>query len=149
MTAGSSEGTPAAALKAPPLGATPDRVWKAYEAAEPGAVQGKGGTALVDLIALVRHAIQPHEPLVPVGTAVDERYRQWLSEKEKSHVTFTPDQRQWLDAIRDHIAKSLSIEQDDFEDVPFSQMGGLGRAAEVFGDRLPVILGELNERLAA
>ena len=128
---------------------TVGRLWNAYEAVEPDKVKGKGGRSLVDLIALVRHAIQPHEPLVPVGTAVDERYRQWLAEKEKSGMTFTPDQRQWLDAIKDHIAKSPAIEQDDFEGVPFSQLGGLGRAAEVFGDRLAVILGELNERLAA
>jgi len=125
------------------------RLWNAYEAVEPDKVKGKGGNSLVDLIALVRHAIRPQEPLVPVGAAVDERYRQWLAEKEKAGAAFTPDQRQWLDAIKDHIAKSLAIEQDDFEDVPFNQMGGLGRAAEVFGDRLPIILGELNERLAA
>ena len=28
---------------------------------------------------------------------------------------FTPEQRQWLDAIKDHIASSLSIEQDDLD----------------------------------
>lgn len=128
---------------------TVGRLWNAYEAVEPDKVKGKGGNSLVDLIALVRHAIEPQEPLVPVGAAVDDRYRHWIAEKEKSGMTFTVEQRQWLDAIRDHIAKSLAIEQDDFEDVPFSRMGGLGRAAEVFGDRLPGILGELNERLAA
>ena len=52
-------------------------------------------------------------------------------------MTFTAEQRQWLDAIKDHIASSLSIEQDDFEDVPFNQIGGLGKAYELFGDTLP------------
>ena len=64
-------------------------------------------------------------------------------------AAFTAPQRQWLDAIKDHIASSLQIEPDDFEDVPFNQLGGLGRAHELFGDRLPSILDELNKRLAA
>ena len=34
-------------------------------------------------------------------------------------------------------------------EIPFSQMGGLGKAYQVFGDQLTVVLDELNERLAA
>jgi type I restriction enzyme R subunit len=64
-------------------------------------------------------------------------------------VPFTADQRKWLDAIKDHIASSLHIEQDTFDDLPFRQMGGLGRAYELFGDGLTGILEELNERSAA
>ena len=145
----------AAKLNVPPFYVDPKepltvgRLWNAYEAVEPDKVKGKGGSSLVDLIALVRHAIEPHQLIIPIRAAVDERYSEWLAEKEKSGISFTAEQRQWLDAIRDHIAKSLTIEQDDFESIPFGGMGGLGRAAEVFGDRLPVILGELNERLAA
>ncbi len=56
----------AAALKNPPLAATPERVWQAYEATEPQAVKAKGGKDVVDLIALVRHALDPQEPLVPL-----------------------------------------------------------------------------------
>ena len=41
------------------------------------------------------------------------------------------------------------IEQDDLEDVPFNSIGGLGRAYELFGDKLNAILDELNMRLAA
>jgi type I restriction enzyme R subunit len=139
----------ARALKNPPLGATPDRVWKAYEAAEPQAVQGKGGTALVDLITLVRHALDPQEPIIPFARTVEERYQQWLGEQGQKGVSFTAEQQEWLDAIRDHIAKSLRIEEDDFEYAPFNQIGGLGRVHDLFGERLPVILNELNERLAA
>jgi type I restriction enzyme R subunit len=58
-------------------------------------------------------------------------------------------QRKWLDAIKDHIASSLRIEQDDFDDVPFNGLGGLGKAYELFGDNLTILLGELNENLAA
>ena len=107
------------------------------------------GQHLADLIALVRHAIDPAAPLVPLEATVAERYSAGLAEREAAGGPFTPDQRKWLAAIRDHIATSLRIERDDFTDVPFSQMGGLGRAALVFGDTLDAILDELNERLAA
>ena len=62
---------------------------------------------------------------------------------------FTTEQRQWLALMRDTVASSLTIEQDDFEDVPFIQRGGLGRAYQLFGAELPAILQQLNERLAA
>jgi type I restriction enzyme R subunit len=101
------------------------------------------------VIALVRHALDPDTPLAAVNTTVEERYQQWLADQEKAGAKFTTEQRRWLDAIKDHIANSLSIEQDDFESVPFNQIGGLGRAYELFGDRLPQILDDLNMRLAA
>lgn len=72
-----------------------------------------------------------------------------LAHQAAAGAKFTTEQRQWLDAIRDHIANSLSIERDDFDGVPFSQIGGLGRAYELFGDRLPEILEDLIARLAA
>ena len=125
------------------------RLWQAYELTEPEKVKGKGGKKLVDVVALVKHALDPSTPLAPMGITVEERYREWLGEKEKAGITFTADQKKWLDAIKDHIASSLAIEQDDLEEVPFNTIGGLGRAYELFGDRLAPILDELNMRLAA
>ncbi len=139
----------AEALRRPPLSAPLERLWQAYETVEPEKVKDHGGKQLVDVVALVRHALDPASPLVPVGTTVDERYRQWLAQQAQAGVRFTSDQQRWLDAIKDHIANSLRIEQDDFDEVPFSQFGGLGRAYELFGDRLSIILGELNDVLAA
>jgi len=139
------------AIERPPLSLKQPEfmLWKLYEAVEPDQVKGKGGKALVDLVAIVRHALHPEEPLVPVGTTVEERYVEWLSEQETAGVEFTREQRKWLDAIRDHIASSLYIDQDDFELPPLSQLGGLGKAHQLFGDKLSTILDELNERLAA
>ncbi len=145
----------AAKLNQPPFFVDPNRpeslirLWQAYEVVEPERVRGKGGKQLVDVIALVRHAIDPNSLLAPVGITVEERYQQWMAEKQAAGVTFTADQRKWLDAIKDHIAASLSIEQDDLEDVPFNTIGGLGKAYELFGDKLAGILDELNTRLAA
>ena len=64
-------------------------------------------------------------------------------------MEFTTEQRRWLDAIKDHIASSLAIEREDFEDVPFNQWGGLGGVYQAFGEDLDAVLAELNERLAA
>jgi len=124
-------------------------LWTAYEQVEPDKVKGQGGKALVDLVALVRHALDPESLLVPVKAKVEERYRDWLREQEGLGLKYSKEQRVWLDAIKDHIAMSLAITPDDFADVPFAQMGGLGRVYEVFGDYLEPLLDELNERLAA
>ena len=97
----------------------------------------------------MRHAIDPNTPLAPVGMTVEERYQQWITEKQSAGLVFTLDQRRWLDAIKNHIAASLEIERDDLEEVPFNTIGGLGRAYELFGDQLSLILDELNMRLAA
>jgi len=141
----------AQAIKRPPLAATPELVWRAYEALEPSSVQGRasGGRKLADVISLVCHALDPAEPLEPYAATVEERYEAWMDEQEQAGASFTPEQRRWLDAIRDHVATALRIERDDFDDPPFNQLGGLGRVHQVFGDRLPGLLDELNERLAA
>jgi type I restriction enzyme R subunit len=125
-----------------------DRLWTAHRAAEPDKVRGRA-RGLADLVALVRHAIEPAQPVAPVAEQVQQRYTAWLEEKAKAGVLFKTDERKWLDAIKDHIANALAIEQDDFNDVPFSQMGGLGKVHQLFGDRLPKLLEEMNERLAA
>lgn len=136
-------------LKRPPVNATPERLWHAFRVIQPEAVPEWKGKPVVNLIALVRHALDPAAPVVPFADTIDERYRAWLSEKEAAGATFTSQQRQWLDAIKDHIASSLRIELDDLEEPPLKQLGGLGKAHEVFGDRLSALLEELNGSLAA
>ncbi len=137
------------AVRRPPVSAPLERLWQAYEAIEPEKVRGHGGRQLVDVVALVRHALDPNSPLIPVGMTVEERYHGWLARQEAAGKKFTAEQRKWLDAVKDHIANSLHIEQDNFDDLPFNQMGGLGRAYELFGEALNDILEELNEGLAA
>jgi type I restriction enzyme R subunit len=136
-------------LKRPPHSLDPERVWQAFAAVEPAKVKERGGEKPVDVVALVRHALDPATDLVPIRRTVEERYRAWLDEREQAGATFTPEQRKWLDAIKDHVAESLSIERDDLYDMPFNLMGGLGRAYELFGDGLTELLEDLNMRLAA
>jgi len=50
--------------------------------------------------------------------------------------------------IKNHIASSVSIEMDDFENVLFNQKVGMVKAYQLFGQELYSILAELNEALA-
>lgn len=136
------------ALSTPPLTATPTQLWRAFQAVENEKVKGTGGAQLADLVTLVRHALIPEFTLVPYADVVRPRYETWLIEKDAVHK-FTPEQREWLDRIAEHIATSLAIEPEAFEDGWFGQEGGYGRAFKVFGDKLKPLLAELNERLAA
>jgi len=136
------------ALATPPLSATPTQLWRAFQAVETDRVKGLGGNQLADLFALVRHALLPDLELAPYADEVRARYEAWLAEHDADH-TFTPEQREWLDRMAEHIATSLAIETDDFQDGWFGQHGSLGRAHQLFGDQLAPLLAELNARLAA
>jgi type I restriction enzyme R subunit len=131
-----------------PLNATPAQLWRAFQAAEADKVKGNGGEVLTDLVGLVRHALIPAMTLVPYREELRERYQQWLKDRDADNA-FTPEQRQWLDRMAEHIATSLAIRPADFEAGWFGQHGSLGRAHALFGDRLKPLMTELNERLAA
>ena len=95
------------------------------------------------LVAAVPGALAQSYPAVSTVPTTGQ-YQEWLLEQEIASATFTPEQVQWLDAVKDHITSSLRIDQDSFDDVPFNQMGGLGRAHELFGEQLSNILEELS-----
>jgi type I restriction enzyme R subunit len=137
----------AEAIKAPPRGWTPDRLWEAYQALEASKLGGSGQRVLTDLVSLVRVALHEDDVLVPYPELVRERYHAWLLAQENTGRVFTPEQLEWLERIRDHVATSLGITVDDFSYTPFVESGGLGRAAQVFGDDLRPLLDELNEAL--
>lgn len=129
---------------------TEDNLWNAFAAAKPGKVKGRSQAGrFADLVALVRFALEQQPVLEPFAESVTTRFNEWLMDKAKAGVTFSGDQLAWLNLIRDHIATSLSIEPDDFDYAPFSQRGGLGKAHQLFGDTLPALLEELNNKLAA
>jgi type I restriction enzyme R subunit len=145
----------AEAISRPPLSLTADRLWQAYEHLDRSRVRGVGtGRLLTDLVALVRYALERDADaavtLEPFTETVNRRFTQWLADQEaRRGKPFDPEQRRWLELIRDHIAASLAIEKDDFDYEPFVQRGGLGKAFQVFGAELDGILRELNEKLAA
>jgi type I restriction enzyme R subunit len=167
-----------AAIKAPPLGLTTDKLWQAYQRIDPKRVLGNDGSRensendgnsgnsgnsrnnknlkrrLTDLVSLVRYTLERDNNeaavLEPYSDIVARNFAIWLNEQERARgKPFTAEQRKWLILIRDHVAAALTIEQEDFESSPFVQHGGLGKAYQLFGDKLKDILQDLNERLAA
>ncbi len=140
----------AEAIRAPPQSWTPELLWRAYETLDRSKVKGAGAQRLLtDVVSLVRFALHRDDRLVPFEDQVEARFQNWLAQQENKGQKFTPEQREWLGWIKDHIARSFAIEKDDFEDVPFNQKGGLGRVYAVFGERLDPLLRELNEVLVA
>jgi type I restriction enzyme R subunit len=133
----------------PPYILTPEKLWQAYEALQKSRVRGAGGRVLTDLVSLVRFELQQENELVPFAEVVHQRFGGWLQRQEKAGRTFTPEQRQWLEAIRDHVATSMGVTKDDFEYTPFQERGGLAKAHQLFGRELDRLLEQMTEALAA
>jgi type I restriction enzyme, R subunit len=126
------------------------QLWRAFESESPEKVKDKSAAnRFADLVPLVRFALEQQPVLKPFADSVTERFHEWLMDKAKAGINFTPEQLAWLNLIRDHIATSVTIEPDDLELAPFRQRGGLGKAHQLFGSDLPKLLDELNEVLAA
>ena len=139
----------AGAIGRPPRNWTTETLWRAYETLDRSRVKGSGGKLLTDLVSLVRYALHLEDELAPFAASVDQRYEHWLQQQKQAGREFTPKQLEWLGAVKEHIATSLTISRDDFDLEPFVGKGGLGAAWDLFGDQLDGILSELNEALAA
>ncbi|GFO81820.1 MAG: hypothetical protein A49_14470 [Methyloceanibacter sp.] len=133
----------------PPVSATTEELWRCYEALEAAKIQGRGGQIITDLVSLIGHTLRPSEPLTPFAEVVRQRYAAWRAEQAAAGAAFTPEQEMWLDKIAEHIATSLTIEMEDFHDGWFAQRGDLGKAHELFGDRLETIVTDMNRALTA
>lgn len=122
-------------IKSPPYGLTTSKLWKAYKNLEDGKVKGQTkADRIADFISLLKHEIKNTKELEPYNNTVEKRYNEWLATQKENGVKFTAEQMKWLEAIKDHIASSIEIEADDFEDnAKLQNMGGLGKAVKVFG----------------
>jgi len=133
------------AIKKPPYNLTPELMWMAYEQLEKSKVRGAGPQKLLtNVVSLVRFAIGAVDVLQPFSETVNRRFADWLARQEKQGKSFTSEQSEWLNMIKDHIATSLTIGIEDFENVPFNQKGGAIKADKLFGQELNKILEELN-----
>lgn len=138
------------AIGAPPRRWTADTLWHAYETLERDRVRGAGARRLLtDVVSLVRFALRQDNTLAPFKERVDANFAVWLAQQASRGRRFTGDQMRWLELIRDHVVASFQVEIDDLDSVPFNQLGGAGRAYQMFGDQLQPLLDELNEVLAA
>ena len=138
----------AEAINKPPYHLTTEELWRAYEQLDQSKVRGAGTQKLLtNIISLIRFALEQDEYLEPFPTTVDERYRNWLVEQMEAGRQFSGEQLEWLEMIKDHIATSVTIEMEDFDDVPFNQKGGAIKVYQLFGAELDNILEEFNQIL--
>ncbi len=101
--------------------------------------------ALVDLISMVKHAAREQEPLLTAAERVERAFARITGGR-----LFTPEQERWLGRIREHLIANLSIDEEDFENIPvLAQAGGWGKADRDFKGKLPEILRQINEAVAA
>jgi len=101
--------------------------------------------ALVDIISMVKHAARYQEPLLTAPERVDRAFAVITAGQ-----SFSPQQRQWLDRIREHLIENLTIEPEDFDSLPiFTRDGGWTRANREFDGTLDGLLKKINEAVAA
>ena len=127
----------------------PLTVWRAYEHLD----DYKGGSPLSELtalVALVRRVCGLDEALTRHSDRVRRNFQTWILKRHAgAGEKFSEVQMAWLRMIRDHLATSFTIERDDLEMAPFDAHGGLGRMYVLFGDRMDMVMSEMNEALAA
>ena len=139
----------ASKIETPPYNLTPHLLWSAYKRLEKSKVKDNPKKMLTDLISIVRFSMGEEEILIPFGDRVDARFEKWLVQQDSSGRQFTPEQKEWLSMIKDHIAASISATLEDMDDVPFSQKGGRIKLNNLFGDDYEQILEELNRVLVS
>jgi type I restriction enzyme, R subunit len=101
--------------------------------------------SLVDIISMVKHAAREQEPLLTAEERVDRAFEQITAGRE-----FTEEQQRWLDRIRAHLVENLSIDREDFDDLPvFTRHGGWAKANRDFQGQLEQLLKGVNEAVAA
>jgi type I restriction enzyme R subunit len=138
------------ALKRPPWLLEPPDIWRAYKRLASDKVRGNPAGTLADIVMLVRYAIGQTESLEPLPALIAGRFNLWLGREEKAGRSYSDEQRNWLLAIRDHLAVNIELRPEDMMDAPeFAGRGGIIRARALFGARLPALLDELTDTLVA
>ncbi|QOR76334.1 MAG: DEAD/DEAH box helicase family protein [Thermoflavifilum sp.] len=114
-----------------------EQLRKAYELS--------GHKSMVDIISMIKNADDRTNPLLTAEERVDRAI-----EALKREHTFTAEQLEWLNYIRQHLVVNLAIEKDNFDLVPvLERHGGLAKARKIFGNDLDQIIEEINYKLVA
>ena len=135
------------AIEKPPYNLSPALLWSAYQRLDKSKVKDNPIKMLTDLISIVRYSIGDSDLLMPFDDIVNERFEKWLETQESSGREFSPEQKEWLVMIKEHIASSVSISLEDLDYAPFNQKGGRMKLFKIFGDDYEKILSELHEVL--
>ncbi len=127
----------------------PDYVWQAYAALEQVKSQ-RPESELAALIALIRRVTGLDQALTAYDKTVDRNFQEWVFKRHSgAGAKFNDVQMQWLRMLKDHVATSFHIEDDDLDYSPFDAHGGRGKMGQLFGQQMYQIIEELNEILVA
>src|SRR5690554_5040873 len=125
----------------------PLRVWQAYAHLD----DYKGDnpvTELTALVALIRRVCGLDATLTTHSSTVRRNFQRWILQTHAgSGEKFNEEQMNWLHLIRDHIANSFHLEQDDLDMSPFDAQGGLARMYQLFGDKMGWVIEEMNREM--
>ena len=98
-----------------------------------------------DIISMIKHASRAEEPLLEAQERVERTLLQVFSNR-----ILSDEQKQWLGYIREHLIKNLTIDRQDFEEIPvFEQHGGWSIFRKLFGTDSETILSDINSYIAA
>lgn len=128
----------------------PLNVWRAYQVLD--RVNGEQPqNEITTLVSLLRRLMEVDKTLTPFEQTVNRNFKEWIFSKHAGagRTQFTEEQMAWLRMIKDHVAFSINMSQEDLELSPFAENGGLGKAWMLFRDDLEKLINEMNETLVA
>ena len=135
-------------LKADKPNLHPIRIYKACSFIDGKPLQNPI-SQLTAIVSLIRRICKIDSELTIYSQTVDKNFKNWIFKKhEGNKEKFTDEQMRWLRMIKDHIASSFHIEEDDFSRAPFDAEGGLGKMYQLFGTQMNEIIQEINEALS-
>src|SRR6266545_2566086 len=101
--------------------------------------------SMADIISMVKKAAKESSPLF----TAEERVQQAIDRISLGRQ-FTEEQVKWLDYIRQHLIANLTIDREDFDNVPaLAGPGGWGPANRIFGGKLSQLMADLNREVVA
>ena len=136
-------------IRRPPYNWTPDLLWTAYAAIAEDRVRRADRHTVTDLVSLLRFTLGLDDELVPYASIVAERYAGWLAQQAQAGASFSEQQRWWLDRIADVVATSAGITDDDLDNTPFTERGGIDGAIRDLGAEAGTYVQQLNGALTA
>ena len=100
---------------------------------------------IVDIISMIKHASKATEPVLSTEERVE-----LAMQRLRSKQIFSEEQNNWLDYIAEHLKQNMTLDENDFANVPaLSDRGGLKKFEKVFPKNFDIIINEINQSIAA
>ena len=94
---------------------------------------------------MIKHAVKEDAELL----TSEERVTRAINNL-REQITFSNEQNEWLELIKNHLIENLTIDIDDFEYMPvFERKGGITVAKRIFNGIFETVISKLNELIAA